>query len=166
MGRAYGRRELLEKAERRISSGDEVGARRIVDRALALPHDDFEDVVPAMEVASGGMLEDLTEAMAQSHEDDTAWLEAAVSALESSTDWGREQLAHCLNVLVDDGDFFETQAHEIRRIQRSVPTMEATERLPERVPETERADYFLSVLRINLALRESLSTPPKDEPAR
>ena len=65
---------LLTKAATRLVAGDEDGARKLAERALHLPFDDFEEVHPASWWLELEMSTRLTEEVELAAEGDSRWL--------------------------------------------------------------------------------------------
>jgi hypothetical protein len=65
---------LLTKAATRLAGGDETAARKLAERALHLPFDDFEEVHPASWWLELEMSSRLTEEVELAAEGDSRWL--------------------------------------------------------------------------------------------
>ncbi|WP_432572171.1 hypothetical protein [Kineococcus sp. SYSU DK005] len=105
---------LLAKALRAVREGDEARARRLTERAFALPHDEHEGVVPAWWAASM-LLHDAVDAeLESSAEDDDAWLAVAEQLLGTVDGAVADVLRSALVVAVEG---HELSVAEVRRVR-------------------------------------------------
>jgi hypothetical protein len=113
---------LLNKAVRRLEQDDQVGARRFVDRALALPYDDFEDTQPCLWVAHMLLFTANADELEASPEGDTGWLDRAVTAMEAAGPVAAEEVRFCLRVFLDSVySLSPSEQRRVRQLTSGVP---------------------------------------------
>ena len=100
-------RNLLHKAQRALDDDDTERARAYVTRAVQLPFDEAEEVPPVAWAAHMLLFTAVTDALEESDEDDTAWLDAALEVLASAGTVGRSAMASVLSDV--PGDFEVTR---------------------------------------------------------
>ena len=87
---------LLTKAKRWFTSGDENRAMALVDRAAALRYDDHEDAAPAVLAAEMMLFSAITDELERSDEADSRWLDAALYVLGSADEATRFEVRDAL----------------------------------------------------------------------
>lgn len=112
---------LLQKALDALDAGDDAKARRMVQRAVALPYDEGERGQPAALVAEQSMFEALVDALEEDPGQD--WLDAAVATLGHASTEGRFAMRDALTAMLHD---YEIPGRERRHLLRAMA------RVPER----------------------------------
>ena len=109
---------LLDKALRALDAGDEARARRFVDRAVALPWDEHEQVHPAAMMAHQQMYDAVTDALEQGGDE---WLAAATDTFPSVPDEARYCLRDVLTATLRAYELTHDEERRLRRLIRDVP---------------------------------------------
>ncbi len=145
-GMAQAAANLLVKARRALDEGDDVRARRFVERALALPFDEHEEQLPGWWEAQMMMYTAVAERLETCADGDTSWLDAAEAVLAVADPRAAPALRESLPSLADDHDL---SARELRRCRRAAGGILPDDWI-ENVPDdpTERADIVLAVLQL------------------
>jgi hypothetical protein len=165
---------LLVKAERALAV-DEDRARSLVRRALALGHDPHEDAVPALSMATYRLFAAVVDAAEESPADDQRWLdlvERHLLGVEAEVDGlVGDAVVEVMAGLSDDGHLHDLQDDERRRLWRLV--MDARRRrglgevaegqVEEMVPQGEREEFVLGLLRVTRTYREQVARTPVAE---
>lgn len=149
---------LLDKAATALAAGDEERARGYVARALRLPFDTHERLAPGLRYAGHRLFSALTDAAEGSDEDDQAWIDAAEALLPTVRGHVHAALVNLLGVIAHDADFLGVTETEARRLSRQVPNFTVTDLPEDEVPEGEREDYVLGLLRLTLDYERQLTT--------
>ncbi|MFQ6170438.1 hypothetical protein ACK8HX_02430 [Oryzobacter sp. R7] len=110
---------LLEKALLAIDDGDDARARRMVERAVALPYDEREQAHPAALVAEQAMYDAVTDAIEEDPDED--WLDAAVGTLTHGPEEGRLAMRDALLAVLQDYDLSEPERRRLRQAMARVP---------------------------------------------
>lgn len=132
---------------------DEHRARRLAEQAAALPFDDHEQVWPGVFMAGQTLFDDVSDMVEEWPEDDVSWIDVLAEALETADGWARIELLHVVGVLQHDSRLLAVTEMEAARLKRLTGGAELDPFGPsEKVPEDERVDYVLEVVR----LREDL----------
>ena len=137
---------LLVKAMRSLASGDQARADRLVDRALSLPFDEHEEWSPAAASAEFLLYNAVTDALEDSEEDDTAWLEAALAALAHAGPHAGPILRHVLESMLS---VYEVSNDERRRLKAGIADV------PDR---GELVDQSLTGAELKAAILDILGT--------
>ncbi len=153
-------KNLLTKADRALAEGDLERAARFIDRACALNYDEHEKTAPAAWSVGMMLFTAVTDALEESHEDDSRWLDAAVEALSSVDGWGGSEMRHTLRAALQDYFIEPSERQTIEAVvaQRMDQTPEGAELRDVRLPPEELAAAVTSVLRILHAYRAALAT--------
>lgn len=93
---------LLAKADRAMSAGDLQRAGDLIDRAAALTYDRHEQTAPAAYAASMMLFNAVSDALEDSPEGDSRWLDAALEALSATDGWGQSEMRRTLLVVRQD----------------------------------------------------------------
>src|SRR4051794_16773683 len=102
---------LLTKALAALEIGDRARAHRFIDRAVALPYDEHEEMYPAAMMAHLQMYTAVTDALEQGGD---GWLAAATETLPSAS----EEARYCLrDVLMDVLSAYQLDDDERRRVR-------------------------------------------------
>lgn len=140
---------LLVKAIRALDAGDDVRARRFVERALALPFDDHDELLPGWWEAHMLIYTAVADRLEACAVGDTSWLDAAEAVLVDADPRAAAALREALPTLSDDHDL---SASELRRCRRAAGDIKQDHWI-EHIPDdpTERVDVVMAVLAIVLA---------------
>lgn len=140
---------LLVKAIRALDAGDDVRARRFVDRALALPYDEHEELLPGWWEASMFLDTTVAHRLETCAAGDTSWLDAAEAVLADADPRSAEALRASLPTFADD---HALSAGELRRCRRAAGGLRPDHWVDNMVDDpAERADVVLGVLAMILA---------------
>jgi len=132
---------LLDKALRALDDGDEARARRFVDRAVALPYDEHEQVHPAAMTAHQQLFEAVTDAI---EDGDDEWLDAVIDTFASAPEEARYCLRDVLTAVLQDYELSDGDQRRLRRLIREVP--ERAELPDLDLPPEQMATAVLEVL--------------------
>jgi hypothetical protein len=147
-------RTLLHKAQRALDDRDTERARAYVMRAVQLPFDEAEGVLPVTWEAHMLLFTAVTDALEESDEDDAAWLDAALDVLASAGTVGRSAMASALSDVPSD---FEVTRQEEKRLRRAIAGIPPeTEPFDRGSSPDERAEYVLEVVRTTNAYQDAL----------
>lgn len=140
---------LLDKVADAVDDGDERRARKLAEQAASLPFDDHEEVWPGPFSAGQGVFEAISDIVEEWPEGDASWIEVLAEALETSDGWAREELLHVIGVLRHDAGLLSVTEVEAARLGRLTGGTELDVEGPSiRVPEEDRVDYVLAVVRL------------------
>ena len=109
---------LLDKALCALDDGDEARARRFVDRAVALPYDEHEQVHPAAMTAQQQLFVAVTDALDDGGDD---WLAAATDTFASAPEEARYCLRDVLSSVLQDYDLSDGDQRRLHRLISGVP---------------------------------------------
>lgn len=147
-------RNLLHKAQRALDDDDTERARAYVMRAMQLPFDEAEEVLPVTWEAHMMLFTAVTDALEESDEDDTAWLDAALDVLASAGRVGRSAMASVLSDVPSD---FEVSRQEEKRLRRAIAGIPPkTEPFERGSSPDEMAEHILEVVRTTNAYQDAL----------
>lgn len=132
---------LLDKALRALDDGDEARARRFVDRTVALPFDEHEQVHPAAMMAHQQMFEAVTDALERGGDD---WLAAATDTFASAPDEARYCLRDVLRSVLQDYELTDGEERRVLRLTQGIP--ERAELPDLHLPPEQLAGAVLDVL--------------------
>ncbi len=132
---------LLDKALRALDDGDEARARRFVDRAVALPYDEHEQVHPAAMTAHQLLFEAVTDAIDDGGDE---WLDAVIDTLASAPEEARYCLRDVLTAVLQDYELSAGDQRRLRRLIRDVPERAELQDLD--LPPEQMATAVLDVL--------------------
>jgi hypothetical protein len=124
-----GAENLLIKALRNLSQGDDANAVRLVERACRLPYDAHEDAHPAGLAAHMILFEIITDEMEEADEHDSRWLGAALSLLHEIGEDERIELGHVLQAIRQD---YSLERREAMRLDAALRDMPETPELRDR----------------------------------
>lgn len=132
---------LLDKALRALDTDDEARARRFVERAVALPWDEHEQMHPAAMMAHQQMYDIVTDALEQGGDE---WLAAATDTLHAAG----EEARYCLrDTLVAVLNAYELTPAEERRARLLIKDVPPRAELPDLdLPPEELTTAILDVL--------------------
>ena len=146
-------RNLLHKAQHALDEDNEDRARAYVTRAVQLPFDEEEGAIPAAWEAHMLLFTAVTDALEDSDEDDTAWLDAALQALQSAGAMGRSCLATTLEEVAGD---YELWPRERKRLMAAIDGI-PKDRTPFIQPaRDDLVEYVLEVIRTTNDYEDSL----------
>ncbi len=109
---------LLNKALRALDDGDEARARRFVERAVALPYDEHEQMQPAARMAMQQLFVAVTDAL---EDGDDEWLDAATDTFASAPEQARYSLRDVLRDVLQDFGLSDNEQRRLRRLIRDIP---------------------------------------------
>ena len=109
---------LLHQALRALDNGDEDGARRFVEQAVALPYDEHQRMHPAAMMAQQQLLSAVTDALDNGGDD---WLYAATDAFRSAPQQARYTLRDVLKEVIHGRELSDGEEWRLRRITKDVP---------------------------------------------
>ena len=132
---------LLDKALRALDDGDEARARRFVDRAVALPYDEHEQVHPAAMMAHQQLFDAVTDALEDGGDE---WLDAVIDTFASAPEEARYCLRDVLTAVLQDYELSDGDQRRLRRLIRDVP--ERAELPDLDLPPEQLATAVLDVL--------------------
>ena len=134
-------KNLLDKALRALDDGDEARARRFVDRAVALPYDEHEQVHPAAMTAHQQLFVAVTDAIEDGADE---WLDAVIDTFASAPEEARYCLRDVLTSVLQDYELTDGDQRRLRRLIREVP--ERAELPDLDLPPEQLATAVLDVL--------------------
>ena len=134
-------KNLLDKALRALDDGDEARARRFVDRAIALPYDEHEQVHPAAMTAQQQLFVAVTDAIENGGDE---WLDAVIDTFASAPEEARYCLRDVLTSVLQDYELTDGDQRRLRRLIREVP--ERAELPDLDLPPEQLATAVLDVL--------------------
>src|SRR6188472_171642 len=134
-------KNLLDKALRALDDGDEARARRFVERAVALPYDEHEQVHPAAMTAQHQLFVAVTDALESG---DDEWLDAVIDTFASAPEEARYCLRDVLSSVLQDYELSDGDQRRLRRLIREVP--ERAELPDLDLPPEQMATAVLEVL--------------------
>jgi len=132
---------LLTKALRALDDGDEARARPFVERAVALPYDEHEQMHPAAMMAVQQLFGAVTDALGNGGDE---WLDAATDTFASAPEQARYCLRDVLGDVLQDYQLTDGEQRRLRRLIRDVP--ERAELPALDLPPEEMATALLEVL--------------------
>lgn len=148
-------RNLLAKALQAVRDGDEPRARRLTERAFALPYDEHEEVAPAWWSASM-LVDDLViDEMESSEPDDDTWLTACEEVLAAVQGLPADALRGALAVAVTDHELSAAEARRARAAAGGVGSDAWLDRDPG--GPREAVETVLGVLRSALAYEAAVA---------
>lgn len=149
---------LLDKVGGALGVGDEARARRFAGQAATLPFDDYEQMWPGVLMAGQSLFEDVSDIVEEWPQDDASWIGVLADALETADGWARAQLLHLVGVLRHDSGLLEVTEMEAARLNRLTAGAELDFEGPSsKVPEEERVEYVLAVVRLREHLLRRLA---------
>jgi len=122
----HGAENLLVKAIDALEAQDEDRATALVRRAVGLPFDEHEEVVPAAAAAHLMLFNLVTDVMEDSPDDDERWLDAALGILSDSDGPARLDVRDVLVAIAQDYDLTQ---NERRRLTAGIRGVEPKLRL-------------------------------------
>ena len=117
---------LLDKAQRALREGNDERARRMVERAVALPYDEVERAHPAAWQAHMAMFMAVTDAAEEDDGED--WLDAVVDTFRAAGEEARFTLRDCVVDILQD---YELSGYDRRRLRDAVAKVPARAQLHE-----------------------------------
>lgn len=132
---------LLDKALRALDDGDEARALRLVERAVALPYDEHEQVHPAAMMAHQRLFVAVTDALENGGDE---WLDAVIDTFASAPEEGRYCLRDVLTAVLQDYELSDGEQRRLRRLIRDVPQRAELPDLD--LPPEQMATVVLDVL--------------------
>jgi len=148
---------LLVKAGRSLDNGDPGRARAYVDRAVRLPYDRHEESDPAAMEAHMALFCLVTDALEESDEDDSAWLEAAIEVLSTADERGRCTMRDVLAAIAQDYELHRQESASLRAAVADVPVRPELRDL--RLDRREMGECIMSVLAVCRDYRAALRPP-------
>jgi hypothetical protein len=134
---------LLTKAATRLAGGDETAARKLAERALHLPFDDFEEVHPASWWLELEMSTRLTEEVELAAEGDSRWVDRAGTLLGELSGTAATVVRSALRDVLSE---FPLPREEERRVHQLIePLGDAS--LAQAEDAGEPAETTIAVLR-------------------
>jgi|GEM_PF-832118 len=145
---------LLVKAIRALDNADHARARAYVDRAVRLPYDRHEESHPAAMEAHMALFCLVTDALEDSDEDDTEWLEVAIGVMATADERGCCTMRDVLAAIDDD---YELRRQERAALRTAIADMPARPELRDlRLEPQEMGDCVMSVLSVCRDYRQGL----------
>ena len=123
-----GAENLLRKAHRALHDGDRERATAYVARAVSLPYDEHEEMMPAAGAATMEIFNAVTDVVEDVPEGDESWLDAAIAVLEQSGDAARFAVR---DVLRDIDNDYRLPGRERRRLRAAITNIPERVRLPD-----------------------------------
>lgn len=146
---------LLVKASRALDNGDSERARAYVDRAVRLPYDRHEESRPAAMEAHMALFCLVTDALEDSEEEDSRWLDAALTVLAAADEAGRRTMRDVLTAIDHDYHLSRTERASLRSAAAAVPDRPELRDLDLRPDEL--GDCVVSVLAVCRDYRAALA---------
>jgi hypothetical protein len=141
LAQMQGATNLLDKALRALDEGDETRARRFVERAVALPFDEHEQVHPGAMMAHQRMFVAVTDALESGGDE---WLYAVFDTFASPPEQARYCLRDVLTAVLQD---YELSAGDQRRLRGLIADVPERAELAELdLPPEQMATAVLDVL--------------------
>lgn len=109
---------LLTKAVRALDDDDEARAKQLVERAVALPYDDHEQVHPGASMACQLVFTEITETLEDCEDH---WVSALADTFAGATPDAKFALRDVLTDILDDYNLTQEEQHRVRRLIRDVP---------------------------------------------
>ena len=109
---------LLDKALRALDDGDKARALRFVDKAVALPYDEHEQVHPAAITAQQQLFVAVTDAVESGGDE---WLDAVIDTLTSAPEEAKFCLRDVLSSAPGRSSLSDGDQRRLRRIISGVP---------------------------------------------
>jgi len=135
---------LLHKASRALSTGDQERARALVDRAVRMPFDRHEGAHPAAFEVHMELFSLVVDELEDSSEDDFRWLEAAVEVLSTADEAGRYEVRDVLVAIDND---YSLSPRERATIRSAIAPVAARSELRDlQLGPAELRDHVLSIL--------------------
>lgn len=148
---------LLRKAARALSSGDEDQSRRYVERALDLPFDEHERIGPAWFSASMLLFTTISDRLDVSPEDDDSWLTAAEQALQRCDPAAVPALLGALAAIAHDRELARAEARRCRRLVGAAPADAWDENEP--ADRNDRLHAILAVVAATIDYQRQAPAP-------
>jgi hypothetical protein len=155
----YAAENLLSKARRALRETNDARARSLVERAAGLPFDEHEQEAPAAMVAHMELFELVSDALGQSEENDSRWLEAVVETAEHGDESARFELRSVLAAIRQDYQLERRERAHIDAVMASLPDRGPLYDL--RLEASELCDAVLSTLRACERYESSVRTVPR-----
>ncbi|HEX8497300.1 MAG TPA: hypothetical protein VF661_08910 [Actinomycetales bacterium] len=140
---------LLAKAVRALESGDDAHARRFVERALALPFDEHEELLPGWWEAHMFIYTSVAERLETCAAGDTSWLDVAEVVLDGADPRAAAALRESMPSLAEDHDLSPSELRRCRRLAGDLRPDYWNEHVPD--DPTERVDVVMGVVALVLA---------------
>ena len=134
---------LLDKAVVRLRGGDEAAARAFVGRALDLPYDDHEKVVPALWQVHMMLFDAFGDDVEAAEPTDLGWLNRIESVVGEAEGPVQRELRSCLLALFD----MALSSKEQRRLRLVVRDVDNDEPFVGITDREERVDVVIGMLR-------------------
>ena len=145
---------LLDKAEQALERGERDRAKAYAERAVRIPFDDGEEVLPGIWSAHMRLFRALTEAAEECEPDDDAWLTAAEQVLDSNGEIAASLIKHCLKIIAVEYDVSKREARRIRAVTDGfVETRPWTDRA---LPPSLQVEMILDILATVAAYEDAL----------
>lgn len=168
-GLSAGAENLLSKAIRALDAGDDVRARGLVERAMRLPFDEHEQVLPGWWEASMLLFSAVDDRLQSCDEHDTTWLDAAEDVLSRADPRAAVSLRQSLIAIAND---YALPASQARRCRRAAGTLSPDARLTHMPDDhAERVEVVMALLALVLdydrwpGCAEGVRGHSEDEPA-
>lgn len=116
-----GAENLLRKAHRALHDGDRERAAAYVARAVSLPWDEHEDMMPAAGAATMLIFNAVTDVVEDMPEGDESWLDAAIAVLEQSGDATRFAVRDVLREIDNEYRLPGRERRRLRAAIRDIP---------------------------------------------
>lgn len=145
---------LLVKAIRALDNADHARARAYVDRAVRLPYDRHEESHPVAMEAHMALFCLVTDALEDSDEDDSVWLESATGVMSTADEGGRCTMRDVLTAIAQDYELHPQERVSLRAAIADVPSRPELRDL--RLDPQVMGDCVMSVLAICRDYRQAL----------
>jgi hypothetical protein len=146
---------LLVKAIRALTQGDQKRARGLIERAAGLPFDEHEEWQPGLWSAYMLLFEAVTDQLEASDPGDATWLDAALDVLDACGPDGALSLRRVLSAAASD---WKLERRELRRVHQAVLDVDADALLQLRLDtgETSAAQVIVETLEALIAYQRAL----------
>jgi hypothetical protein len=147
---------LLVKAIRALDNDEPERARAYVDRAVRLPYDRHEQSHPVAWEAHMALFCLVTDALEDSSETDSQWLDAAIAVQAGADEAGRCAMRDVLEAIDHDYHLSRSERASLRSAAAAVPDRPELRDLD--LPPSELADCVESVLAVYRDYASALSS--------
>lgn len=150
---------LVRKAVAALEDGDRGRALRYLTRAVQLPFNEREMMAPVAVSAGMELHSAVSDAEESSAEDDTRWLDAALTALDNADHRGRVEMRSVLDAIPESVQLVPATQ---RRLDAAVAALPAEPGIidleidPVTIDEADLAEHVMSILDVVVAFESGL----------
>ena len=151
-------RNLVAKALRAATAGDEARARAYLQRAVQLPFDQHEEVAPSWQAASGLIFDLVSGALECCAESDASWLDAAIIVLDGADTQAADALRATLAAIPESYQLTHAEARRLAAAAGDTNPNAWYDHEP--TDHTEQIEAILAVLHAAVTYTSRLSSTP------